>query len=116
MPSTNASSRSASRTAVSIPAAWSVAIASRRAAARVSGGEKATPFAHARERIDRAIDVLARVRRGELHANSRLTLRHDRVAEADDVDALVEEIARHLVRHPRVADHDRDDRMLTGLD
>src|SRR3989442_2711271 len=116
MPSTYASSRSASSTALSMPASRSRAIASRRAVARVLGGEEATALADPREGIDGAIDVLAAVRGGELHADARLALRYDRIAEADDVDAFAEEVPRHLVRHAGVADHDRNDGMVAGPD
>ena len=42
---------------------------------------------HLRERRDRAVDLLVRVRRRHLDADAGLALRHHRVAEADHVDA-----------------------------
>src|SRR5439155_9567439 len=116
MPSTYASSRSASSTALSMPASRSRAIASRRALARVSGGEEPTALADARESGNGAIDLFDSVRGRELHPDPRLTLRHDRIAETDDVDPFAEEVARHLVRDSGVADHDRDDRVVSGPD
>ena len=50
------------------------------------------------------------VLRGELHADARLALRHDREREADHVDALVEQALRELAGEARVAEHDGDDR------
>src|SRR5436309_2733144 len=44
-----------------------------------------------RERLDGAIDVRRLVRGGELHADPRLVLRHDRIRERDHIDALAEQ-------------------------
>ena len=55
--------------------------------------------------------MLARVRRADLTAQARLTLRNDRISEPGDVDAAVEELCRHRDSLGGVADDDRHDRM-----
>ena len=42
------------------------------------------------EGVDGAVELLARMSRGHLHADPRLALWHDRVAEADHVDAALQ--------------------------
>src|SRR5262245_45505276 len=69
-------------------------------------------FADFRERCHGAIELLARVRGGHLRADARLPLRDYRIGEADHVHAFVEQAAREIGRELRVAQHDRDDRML----
>src|SRR5450432_1826879 len=60
---------------------------------------------------DGLIDVLRLVRGGHLRADARLALRHDRVAEPDDVDAFLQHALGELPGELRVAEHDGDDRV-----
>ena len=55
-----------------------------------SGDDGKLP-SHPRERRHGLFEVVSLVQRGELHADARLAFRHDRVAEPDHVDALVEQ-------------------------
>src|SRR5262245_41921289 len=71
-------------------------------------------FADLREGGDGAIELLARVRSGQLRADPSLALRHDWIREADHVDTFVEQPAREVGGELRVAEHDRDDRVLAG--
>src|SRR5688572_10870998 len=48
------------------------------------------------ERRDRRLELRDLVRRADLHADARLALRHDRVAEADHVHALGQHLLAHL--------------------
>ena len=52
----------------------------------------------------------------DLHANSGLALRHDRIEEPDRVDAVRQQPLGHLSGQGGVADHDRRDRVLAGHD
>src|SRR5215217_594266 len=71
-------------------------------------------FADLGEGGDGAIELLARVRSGQLRADARLALRHDGIREADDVHAFVQQAACELGSELGVAEHDRDDRVLAG--
>src|SRR4029079_11559633 len=73
-------------------------------------------FADLREGCDGAIELLARVRSGHLRADASFTLRYDRVGEADHVDAFVEQLERKVGGELRVAEHDRNDRVLPGYE
>ena len=64
----------------------------------------------------RALQMVRLVGGADLHADARLSLRDHRIGEADDVDALRQQVGRHLVGEVRVAQHDGDDRMLPGPD
>src|SRR5688572_11673709 len=69
-------------------------------------------FADLGERCDGAVELLAGVRGRQLCADACLALRHDRIREADDVHAFVEQAAREFGGELRVAENDRDDRVL----
>ena len=56
------------------------------------------------------------MRGGDLRADARCAVRHDRIKEADHVNAFLQHARGELLRFRRVADHDRDDRMRAGLD
>src|ERR1041384_703038 len=60
------------------------------------------------------VEVVALVARRDLTADPRRTLRHDRVAEPGDEDALVEEHFAHPDRGRGLADDHRDDRSVSG--
>src|SRR5262249_43882298 len=78
--------------------------------------DDAEAFPHLRERRDRLLEVVRFVAGGDLHADARLAHRDDGEAEADDVDALGEELFREVLRELRVAEHDRADRVDAGAD
>ena len=66
------------------------------------------------EAADGKIQILLRMTGGDLRADAVAALRDDRIAEADDIDALLEHPAREFLRRARIVEHDRNDRMLTG--
>src|SRR5512138_3321095 len=71
-------------------------------------------FADLREGCDGALELLTRVRSGHLRADPGFALWHDWIREADHVNAFVQQAARELGGELRVAEHDRDDRVLAG--
>ena len=58
------------------------------------------------------VEIVSRVRRGDLTAHARLALRHDRETEPGHEDALVEQQFAHLDRRSGLAHDDRNDRRL----
>src|ERR1051325_4145265 len=78
------------------------------------GSNQAELFSHPREGRQGLIEVVPLVRGGDLAADPRRALRHHRVAEAGDEDALLEEQLAHPDRGRRLADDHRDDRGLSG--
>ena len=60
--------------------------------------------------------MLALVSGGELHADARLILGHDRIVEAGHVDAFVLHFAGEVLRELRVVQHHGADGRLRGLD
>src|SRR5262249_14126380 len=68
------------------------------------------------KRLNRPIQLLRRVRGRKLYTDARLALRDDGEAEADDVDAMLQQLVGHLAGQSGVADHDRQDRVVAGLD
>src|SRR5579863_4079835 len=82
------------------------------AAASVNQAQLPADLAEGRER---PLELGARMGGGHLRADARLTLRHHRVGEADDVDAALEERIGHAASERRITQHHRDDRMLAGL-
>src|SRR5512146_170200 len=64
------------------------------------------------ERLVGAVEVLLGQRGGHLDADPRGALRYDRVAEAGDEDALLEQALREADRERGLADDDRHDRAL----
>ena len=72
---------------------------------------KIDPLIGRENEINRTIQVLLFVRRRDLHADARLSSRHHREGEADDVDAFLQEVVCHVAGSTCVADHHRTDRM-----
>mmetsp|Transcript_47564 Transcript_47564/g.123163 ORF Transcript_47564/g.123163 Transcript_47564/m.123163 type:complete len:205 (-) Transcript_47564:778-1392(-) len=68
-------------------------------------------FANFDKCIDCVVDLLGCVCRAELHANAGLTLRHDRVAETNDVHPPLQHCVSKLGCQPCVSQHDGRDRM-----
>ena len=66
------------------------------------------------ERGDTGINVVARVRRADLHAYACLAHRHDWVGKRDDVDPKSEQRTRHAHGLVLVGEHDGNDRVFTG--
>ena len=62
----------------------------------------------------RGLEHRARVAGAHLGADARLAHRHDRVGEADRVDAELEQAVRHAHGERGIAEHHRDDRVLAG--
>jgi hypothetical protein len=56
------------------------------------------------------------MRAGDLGANTRGAMWHNRIEEADHVNAFLQHACGELLRLCRVANHDRDDRMHARLD
>src|SRR5207237_1152876 len=75
--------------------------------------ELATDLAEGPERL---LELPPRQGCGHLSANACLPLRHHRIGEADDVHAALEEPVGHAGGERRIPDHDRNDRMLPGLE
>lgn len=62
-----------------------------------------------REGIDSLVDLGGGVRRRNLRPDTGLVHWHNRVAEADDVDALIHESLRHRSGFLGITDHNRGD-------
>ena len=71
---------------------------------------------HLRECVRREFQVFARMRGGDLRADTRGAVWNDRIKEADHVNAFLQHARGELLRLRCVANHDRDDRMHAGLD
>src|SRR5208282_3130572 len=63
---------------------------------------------------DDRVELLGRMRGAHLRTDPRLTLGHDREGERDDVDARGEHALGETHGERRLAEHDRNDRMLAG--
>jgi Ion channel len=63
-----------------------------------------------------ALQVLGLVRGADLHPDASLVHGDYGVREANDVDALVQQVRRHAVGKGGVSEHDGDDRMAAGAD
>src|ERR1700690_594395 len=66
------------------------------------------------ECADHGIELLRGMGRVHLRADARLPLRDDREGECDDVDPRHEHALGKPHRERRIAEHDRDDRVLAG--
>src|SRR4051794_20766731 len=66
------------------------------------------------ERGERLVQIVPTVRGGDLAADARLSLRHDRKAEAGDEDAFREQEVAHPNGIRRLAQDDRDNGSLSG--
>ena len=66
------------------------------------------------EAADGEIEVFLRVAGGDLCTDAVAALRDDRIAKADDIDALFKHPAGKLLRDLRVIEHDGDDGVLAG--
>ena len=73
----------------------------------------AAPRSKDEERLKGEIEFRFRQGRVHLGANSGLAMRHDREEEAGDIDALVEQPSRHVLREFRVTQHHRNDGVFT---
>src|SRR5262249_38272124 len=69
-----------------------------------------------RERSHSLVELFRSMRRRELDADAGLALGHHGVAEADDVDAALQQLVGHLRRQGGVAEHHGQDRMLARLE
>src|SRR5213080_4852017 len=72
--------------------------------------------ADAGEGVHGALELLARERRGHLRADARLPFGDDRIGEADDIYAALQQAVSHAPGERRVPDHHRDDGMLARLE
>src|SRR5260370_38029509 len=68
------------------------------------------------EGVDGEFQIFARMRSRDLRADPRGAMRHDRIEEANDINAFLQHPRRELLRFSGVADHDRHNRMCAGLD
>ena len=68
-------------------------------------------MADADEGIDRAIELLARMRGADLGADARLSLRDDREEEADRIDAFLQQALGEALGQRCVVEHHGTDRM-----
>ena len=66
---------------------------------------------HVRERLNGPLQISGGMRRRDLGADARLPLRHDRIREADDVDALRKHRVGELRGKRRIFEHYRADGM-----
>src|SRR5437868_5775685 len=78
--------------------------------------DNAEPLADCFESCDGLLQILSRVRGGNLRAQAGFAFRHDGVPKPFDVDTLVQQRATHLLRQRRFAEHDWDNRMMTFKD
>ena len=63
------------------------------------------------EFLDRKLQILPGVGRGNLGPDPGCPLWHHRIKETDDIDSQSEKSIRHFLGKSRVSDHDRNDRM-----
>ena len=68
------------------------------------------------ELCDGEFEILSRVRGADLRADARLSVGHDRIRKADDVNAAREHGLRETLGQRRFAEHDRHDGMCAGQD
>src|SRR4051812_47475348 len=71
---------------------------------------------HLREGAGCTVELFGGVRRRYLDADAGLSLRHHRIAETDHIDTALEQLIGHPTRQGRVAEHHRQDWVLSGLE
>src|SRR5215472_12320645 len=73
-------------------------------------------FIHFRECVRRELQIFARMRSRHLRPDACGTVWHDRIEEADHVNAFLQHPRSELLRLCRVANHYGNDWMDTGFD
>src|SRR5260370_29969452 len=96
--------------------ALSTAAARVRPPALGPGAEHPAALRHGNEGLYGAVDVLPGVGRRKLNANAGFSFGHNRVAEADDVDTLLQKLLGHFSGEPCIADHDGHDGVESRFD
>ena len=81
-----------------------------------ASAENVVLFADFGECVDRPVNVGELVPGGKLHANAGEALCHHGEIETDHVNALVEQIAGHVLAELGVVEHDRHDGVIAWLD
>src|ERR1700676_3871466 len=73
-------------------------------------------FADLSEFLYRKLQVLSRVRCGNMSSDSSHPLWHDGIKEADHIDAQRQQPVSHLLGEGGIANHNRDNRMASRSD